>query len=255
MFKQAAEAANGMETTQRDSYLKQLATQWRVTADDVKTLNDFDDHKSSIQERLATDFDGLFDEMFESRAKAWEQQQAARQQATMGATQFLDKNQDLLTKHADAAVWAMQNENRRDVALRLVQLEEELTKLRTNGVQNTEAIQTAKARDAITKTRATVRRDPATNAGSLTNVLDQADQQKLAATHQGRQKLWDSLNKVREQGGYGFGRHGHSSGLEQYGHGNSLSTRERATRFQVVSVRLQRPQATVGVSERCHLRH
>lgn len=175
MFKQAVDSGVPEEA------LGKLAKEWRVTADDVKLLNEYDDHKSTIQDRLATDFDGLFNDYFQSRFSAAIQQWEGKRVASIGATQFLEQNQELLQKHQDAAVWAMQNENRREVALRLAQLEEENSKLRGSAVKGQEAVHAAEARNALAKTRAAsvTRRDPATNADSIGNVYERAKAGKL----------------------------------------------------------------------------
>lgn len=176
-----------------DEQLSKLAKDWRVSADDIKLMNEFDDHKGQIQERLATDFDGLFNDLFQSRFQAaigqWEQ----ARRASIGASQFLEQNQPLLEKHRDAATWAMENPVRSEVALRVVQLEEEIAKLRGSAVKDSEVVHAAQARNALTKTRAATRRDPATNADTIGNVVQRANSMS-------DRDYLEALKRARENG-------------------------------------------------------
>lgn len=149
---------------------QRMAQQFGVTRDDAKLYQDFEAEKASVQERLTTDFDGLFQEkfdaLFQSKIGEYEQFQSARTKAQS----ILSENGPLIEKHRDEIAWAMQNPQRSEVAFALVKAREELEALKAKVGQQTEHTETAQAQSAALKQRASVHRDASTRSPAVDPV-------------------------------------------------------------------------------------
>lgn len=161
-------ALNAAPPEMRDDpgYRGRLAQQMRVTAEDAKLHDEFDEHRENAVQQLATDPESFIDTRVEQivQARLVQFEQAIQNRGHV--QHVLDTNQELITKHRDDIMRAMENPNRHEVALEMARLKEEVETLRSKVVQDSRHVETAKAQRQIAQGRAseTGRRDPASTA-------------------------------------------------------------------------------------------
>lgn len=173
---EAIEADPNVTPEAKQSMLARLAQRTGVTRDDAKLYQDFEADKNSIQERLATDFEGLFDDLFEARFQARMQHYEQFQDARTKTQNLLSQNQPLIEKRRDEILWAMNNPQRSEVAFELAKAREELEALKARVGQDSEQVETAQAQSAALKQRASVKRDAASRTPAIDPVAEAAKQ-------------------------------------------------------------------------------
>ncbi len=171
---EAIEADPNVTSEAKQSMLARMAQKMGVTREDAKLYQDFESDKESIQERLATDFDGLFQERFEAHFQQRMSDYEQFQQARTKTESILSGNQGLIDKRRDEILWAMQNPQRSEVALALAQAREELESLKARVGQQSEHVETAQAQSAALKQRASITRDAQTRTPATDPVAEAA---------------------------------------------------------------------------------
>lgn len=161
-------ALNAAPPEMRDdaAYRSRLAQQMRVGPEDAKLHDEFEEHRESTVQQLATDPEGFIDtrvnQIVQARLVQFEQAIQHR-----GEVQhLLDSNKDLIGKRRDDILRVMENPNRREVAIENAMLKEEVEQLRMKLAQDSRHVETAKAQRQMAQGRAseTGRRDPASTA-------------------------------------------------------------------------------------------
>ncbi len=151
------ELANSLPPDVRDQALRSINA--NVSEADRKSLEEYRAYREREESMTPEERDDRYREMagqvFQAKLQEYEQFQQTR----AGTQQFLHDNQEFVNKHSDVILWGMNHPARREVGIRLAQLEAENQALRTKTTAETQEVETARARDAITKHRATVRRD------------------------------------------------------------------------------------------------
>lgn len=179
-YQRAVEALPAdMPDTTKHTVAQQMAQRMGLTAEDAKLYRDAEAHRESMQERVATDFEGLFDELFEqrfmSRMKEREQFEASRWRTNQILND--EKLKPIIDQHQDAILWAMEHPKRHEVGLRLAQLESENAELRKRTLEQGAQVASAKAGRQELRQRATVRRDPSTAVHE--DIFAEADRKGL----------------------------------------------------------------------------
>lgn len=169
---EAIEADPNVTPEAKQSMLSRMAQKMGVTREDAKLYQDFESEKESIQERLATDFDGLFQERFEAHFQARMADYEQFQSAKTKTESILSGNSGLIEKRRDEILWAMQNPQRSEVAFALAQAREELESLKAKVGQQSEHVETAQAQSAALKQRASVQRDVQTRTAAIDPVAE-----------------------------------------------------------------------------------
>lgn len=158
------ELANELPPETRDQAMR--AINGRVSESDRKALEEYRSYRESEEAMTPEERDDRYREMaaqvFSAKLAEYEQFQQTRQ----GTQQFLQSNSEVVDKYRDVVLWGMNHPARREVGVRLAQLEAENEQLRGKATTQTQEVETARARDAITKQRATVKRDASTSGVS-----------------------------------------------------------------------------------------
>lgn len=161
------------------SVAESMAQNMGLTQEDAKLYRQAEAHRESMQERVATDFEGLFDELFEqrflSKMKEREQFEASRWRTNQILND--EKLKPIIDSHQDAILWAMEHPKRHEVGLRLAQLEAENAELRKRTLDQTAQVASAKTGRQELRQRAIVRRDPST--ATHEDVLGEAERRGL----------------------------------------------------------------------------
>ncbi len=164
-FKAALNAAP-QELQDDASYRGRLAQQMRVSMDDAKAHDQFEEHREQTVQQLATDpesfIDSRVDQIVQQRLAQFEQAIQHR-----GEVQhLLDSNKDLIGKRRDDILQSMNNPHRRDEAIQKAMLMEEVEQLRLKLAEDSRHVTAAKAQRHIAQGRASepARRDPVSSA-------------------------------------------------------------------------------------------
>lgn len=131
----------------------------KVSPEDRKNLDEYRAWREREQEMSPEERDDRQREVIRQEFAQLMSQRDQFEQTRGTTQQFLQQNAEVLEKHREAVLWGMNHPARREVGVRLAQLEEENEKLRQQVAKETQEVETARARDAYTKQRATVRRD------------------------------------------------------------------------------------------------
>jgi hypothetical protein len=164
-YRSAARAIpQNLPPEQRQEIARNMASEMGVTQEDAQHAKDWEGHQRSVQERMAEDPEGFFEEIAARVSRQvvneFEQFQGLRQQTQ----EFLTQNRDLVKNHAGEIDWAMNHPARREVGIEFARLKAENEQLRAKVPQVLESEETAEAQKALTKQRNTVRRDGASTA-------------------------------------------------------------------------------------------
>ncbi len=158
------ELANSLPPDVRDQALRSI--NGAVSETDKRALEEYRAYREREESMTPEERDDRYREMaaqvFQAKLQEYEQFQQTRQ----GTQQFLQNNAEFVDKYRDVVLWGMNHPARREVGIRLAQLEAENQTLRGKATGDVQEIETARARDAINKHRATVRRDATTSGVS-----------------------------------------------------------------------------------------
>lgn len=161
-------AANSVpeDMPNRNAVLTRMAEQMGVTADDGKLYRDWQEANRSFQADFTRDPEGYIANKAAQIAQTMVQQELARYdeyQRLGGMTnEFIAQHRDVLASKADTVAWAMNHPARREVGVRMAALEAENERLRQQIQESSASVETARARDQITKQRAATPRDART---------------------------------------------------------------------------------------------
>lgn len=147
-----------------------IAQRLGVTVDDKKLFDEHAAYERDTQGELTRDPDAFVEtraeRVFERMMAQYEQHQALRSETQ----QFLASNQEVIAKHKDEVLWAMNHPHRRDVGVELARLIEENEALKGKLGQQAETVEMAQAQRAAAGRRATVTRDTRTAAPQVDPV-------------------------------------------------------------------------------------
>ncbi len=158
------ELANSLPPEVRDQAMRSINAS--VSESDRKSLEEYRAFREREESMTPEERDDRVREMAAQVFQAKLQEYEQFQQTRAGTQQFLQQNADFVDKYRDVVLWGMNHPARREVGVRLAQLEAENQALRQKTTGDVQEIETARARDAITKHRATVRRDASTSGVS-----------------------------------------------------------------------------------------
>jgi hypothetical protein len=147
---------------QRQEIARSMAQELGVTEQDAQLFKNWEAHQGQVQERMAQDPEGFFQEVARQVAQQVVQEYEQFTSVRSQTQEFLTNNQELVKAHAKEIDWAMNHPARREVGIEFARLKAENEALKANQANAMESKETAEAQKALTKQRNTFRRDSAT---------------------------------------------------------------------------------------------